>query len=139
MDEQQIGVKMGERIHASVMRELGLDPSECRLLIRFGDQLARTTDTWALLGVQDGALVTVDVQYLCLAELAGHEAPISALVGHPDGRIISGSYDGNVRIWAAPSYGKGSHSTSQRALIHPSTHGQCLAVLKGHTGLCQTL
>lgn len=37
------------------------------------------------------------------AELSGHANWVSALAVLPDGRLLSGSRDGTVKVWAIPS------------------------------------
>jgi WD40 repeat protein len=56
-----------------------------------------------------------------LAELIGHGESISAALPLPDGRLLSGSHDGTLRLWDASS-------------VHP-----LLAVLRAHRGAVTAL
>ena len=56
-------------------------------------------------GIGNGAELAVTVEEMLQhsytqATLQGHTDPVCAVVIHPDGRIVSGSSDKTLRIWA---------------------------------------
>ena len=73
----------------------------------------------AVLGTRNGRVIVVDVNASQATILRGHTNQVCSVAALPDGRAVTGSYDGQMLVWDLSS------KTSRRVGTHD---GWCLAV-----------
>lgn len=112
---------------------------------------------YVVVGTSDGDIYGVEIEsWKLVCSLRGHSAPISGLIAsHNLGRIISGSMDGDIRVWkrdgtpllknTCDSAVTSLHVTKSfdravcgyddgKAMVWDLKSGNCLKVLDGHNG-----
>jgi len=77
-------------------------------------------------GTHDGLVLVVDVDTGEITTLRGHTNQVRSVAGLADGRVVSGSYDGQVLVWdlaGRSSRRVGSHSSWCLSVTAPRRHG----------------
>ena len=70
----------------------------------------------------------VQTMYTCDVVLEGHILNIASLVQLQDGRLLSGSYDGMIKVWNIESTMKTDKHCLRTITLHSNSSVRCLAI-----------
>ena len=70
----------------------------------------------------------VQTMYTCDVVLEGHILNIASLVQLQDGRLLSGSYDGMIKVWNIESTMKNDKHCLRTITLHSNSSVRCLAI-----------